>query len=480
MSIELKAAKGATWLAFFQFSSQIVSWGTTIIVARILVPGDYGLMEMATVITGYAFIFNELGLGQAIIQRPAVTREQLSSIFWFAMMLSLFFALFALVIAYPTALIFDEPRVIPLTQATSILFILSGLQIVPQSLLLKSMKFRTIGFVNMTGILVSCIGMILIAKLGGGVWTLIGGHIIRNLTRVLIVYCATMWFPAFSFHFQDAKQFIRFGVVVAIGRSFFYVYEKSDRFFAGRVWPAQSLGLYSFALQLAMIPAEKIVPIITQVSYSTFAALQREEERFNAFYLNITKITATVVFPIFFGGILLGDKLIQVLLTEQWYPIIPLFRCLCVVQIVVSMTAVNQTVHSALGKPGKSVMLNTIRLIFMPMSFYIAVQYGLYAILVPWLTIDVVINFSWLIYTLKKLNISLSSYIESLRVPLIVTTIMVFIIVLIDHAPAFLHVYVPIYWQLMIDIVAGAAAYGFYLWKFDSELLKKLKELVWK
>lgn len=479
-SVEVRAAKGATWLAIFNFSAQAVSWVATIIVARLLAPDDYGLMEMATIITGYAFIFNDLGLGQAIIQRPTVTRVQLSSIFWFSLLLSFFFALFALLIAYPTALIFNEPRVIPITQTTSILFILSGLQIIPQTLLNKEMRFQGIGFANMMGVLVSCISMVIIAKLGGGVWTLIGGHIIRSFTRLVVVYYITGWWPKFCFHFLETKRFIQFGVLVAIARSLFYVNEKSDRFFAGRAWPAQSLGLYSFALQLAMIPTEKIVPIINQVSYAAFAALQHEKERFNAYYLNITKVIATLTFPLFIGGFWLGNDLIKVFLTEQWYPMIPLFRYLCLAQVVVSMGAVNGIVHSAMGRPGRSITLNVIRIIFMPASFFIAVQHGVNAILIPWLTIYLTITITWLFYTLLKINISIISYLSSLKIPFIATTIMLFVIIFSEYIIGTTLSFVSTYVTLALDILIGAIVYVFTLWKLDKSLIKNLGVLIKK
>jgi O-antigen/teichoic acid export membrane protein len=85
LSIESKVFKGASWLALFKLISQVFSWIITIVVARILVPDDYGLMEMATIITGYAFFFSELGLGAAIIQKPAITKGELSSVFWFGL-----------------------------------------------------------------------------------------------------------------------------------------------------------------------------------------------------------------------------------------------------------------------------------------------------------------------------------------------------------------------------------------------------------
>lgn len=477
-TIEQKAARGASWLAIFQFSAQIVSWAATIIVARILVPGDYGLMEMATILTGYAFIFNELGLGHAIIQSPTVTREQLSSVFWFSMLLSLFFALFALVVAYPTALIFNEPRAIPLAQTTSILFIFSGLQIVPQSMLRKEMKFRTVGYIDMISVLVSCMSMIAIAKLGGGVWTLIGGHVIRSFTRLVLLYWVTRWRPLFSFHFHKAKQFIQFGVLVALGRSLFYTYEKSDRFFAGRAWPTQSLGLYSFALQLAVIPTDKIVPIINQVSYSAFAALQHEKERFNQLYLNIAKITATLVFPIFIGGFLIGEDLIRVLLTEQWYLMIPLFRYLCLAQIFVAMSAVNGFVHTAQGRPGNNLVLNVILVIFMPVSFYFAAQHGMRAMLIPWLTTYIVINIGWFIYTLWKIGIPVISYLRSLKIPLVTTGVMAVAVVLSDRAVSMAISPDNTLGSLAVNIITGVSVYTFILWKLDSKNLRNITSLI--
>lgn len=130
--------KGASWLAMFKFVSQLFSWVVTILVARILVPEDYGLMAMATIITGYAQMFAELGLGAAIIQKPQLIQIELSSVFWFSFMFGSMLALSCFPIAHLTAFIFHEPRVIPLTKTISLLFIFSSLQIVPLNLLKKA------------------------------------------------------------------------------------------------------------------------------------------------------------------------------------------------------------------------------------------------------------------------------------------------------------------------------------------------------
>jgi PST family polysaccharide transporter len=135
MSIVDKAFKGAIWLTLFRGSGQIFSWLTTIIVARILSPSDYGLMDMATILTGYVVLFSSLGLGMAIIQRENITENALSSLFWLLVSWGFFLAIVCLFLAYPTVAIFNEPRLLRVTQSVSILFLVGGLLIVPNNIL---------------------------------------------------------------------------------------------------------------------------------------------------------------------------------------------------------------------------------------------------------------------------------------------------------------------------------------------------------
>lgn len=477
MSIETKAFKGASWLALFKFISQIFSWVVTILVARILVPEDYGLMEMATIITGYAMLFSELGLGAAIIQKSGTSQEELSSVFWFVFVFSTFLSLGCFAVAYPTSWIFDEPKVIPITQTVSVLFLLAGLQIVPLNLLKKELQFRKIGLIEMTGVFVSCSGMYIIAYFGGGVWTLIGGHIIRSATKLLLIYENTRWLPLFHLDFSEIKQYLRFGVTVALGESLFYAYSKSDKFFAGRAWNPTLLGYYSFALQLAQIPTEKIVVLINQVSFPAFSKLQFDQDRFNKFYLNIIRITATLVLPIFMGGYLLGENIIKTLLNENWYPMISLFRYLCLAQIMTALNAVNNFVHTAQGRPQWSLYFNAVMAIFMPISFYFAVNYGLNAILIPWVTTYLFICLVWIILTLKKIGVNMNSYLKILFMPFTATMIMSVSIILFGYLQTLFFSHIITVVSLMAEITLGGLVYVSCLWYFDRDIFYSIKKL---
>ena len=139
MSIQKLAFKGAIWLSLFKLVSQIFSWSITVLVARILSPSDYGLMEMAMIIAGYAAFFVDLGLGAAIIQKKNINKHELSSVFWFVLAISIAISFACYLSGQYMALIFNEPRIQPLVETISLMFPISGLLIVPSSLLNKNM-----------------------------------------------------------------------------------------------------------------------------------------------------------------------------------------------------------------------------------------------------------------------------------------------------------------------------------------------------
>lgn len=481
MSIVKIAFKQGLWLGIFKFFTQIFSWASTVIVARLLVPDDYGLMAMATILTGYAALFSEMGLGAAIVQRPSTSQQELSSVFWFVLGISLLFAAACFLLAYPTAYIFDETRVIPLTQAVSVIFIINGLQIVPFNLIKKRLEFKKVGFAEMVGSLVSCASMVGLAYLGAGVWTLLLGHIVRSFNKLIFAFYFSKWIPSFCFSFGQIKSFVGFGLIVTMGSTLNYVSEKSDKFFAGIAWPPKVLGYYSFALQLAQLPTEKIVSLINQVSFSVFSELQREKVAFNDFYLKVTKVTAMFILPLFFGGFLAGEELIKVLLGDKWIPIIFLFKILCLSQILLAITTINNHVHNAQGRPGWGMCYNAACALFMSISFYFAVKHGLNAMLIPWITTFPVLCIVFIIATLIKIKVGIFAYLKNLSTPVMATFVMCIFVILCTRAVWFLpDVYVNDWLVLGVKIASGVLSYLGFLFVFDRSFLQKIYNMLRK
>jgi len=473
MSLARKAVKNGVWFAIFKSVSQVLSWGVTIVVARILSPADYALSAMATLITGYAEIFSEMGIGASIIQKKTQTQRDLSSIFWFALGVSCLFALACFPISYLTAHIFNEPRVIPLVQAVSVLFIFTGLQVVPLSLLKRDLDYKTIGIIEMQSTTISCLCMVGIAYFDGGVWTLIGGRIIRGGVRLVLVYRATKWKPDIYYNYAQAKDYLQFGIVVAFSSSVFYIFEMSDRFFAGRAWPLEVLGYYLLAMQLAKMPMDKIVSTINNVTYSLFSRYQDDREKFIEYYLKTIKLTSVLVFPIFVGGFVFAERIVPLLLGEKWIPMIALFKFLCLVQIITSLNAIVSYVHMALGYPSRGAVFYGACALLMSISFYFAVDYEKEMILIPWFTTYVILSVAWIVYTNIKLGIGGANYLRSIVWPSLASLAMFMLIYVIRSVDIL--VGFSSYFLIIVEVFIAVVTYLLVLWIFDKETLLSIK-----
>lgn len=477
-NIERQALVGASWLAIFRLASQLFSWTATIMVARMLDPADYGLMEMAMIIPGYAMKLSELGLGPAIIQRQSASQSQLSSVFWFSAFVAFLLSIICYASANLASWLFGEPRLITLTQVASIIFLLQSLQVVPSSLLRKRLDFKKVGQIEILAVVVSSATMLFVAHSGGGVWTLIIGLIALALAQLVFTTLVVKWRPSFHFNFNEVRQFLKFGMLISLQGTLFYVYDKSDKYFAGRAWQPSTLGQYILALQLAQLPSEKITVLINHVAFPTFSLLASDPERFRNFYLKTIKICAALVCPLFIGGFLVGSQIVGVLLSEKWAAIGPIFEYLCLAQILVSLNALNNFVHNAQGRVAWSSLNTTICAIVVPISFWLAVPYGLEAALIPWFTTYTVVSVVWIVVTIRSIGITPLQYIRNLSTPIAATLAMAGAISALEASSlldSFSAMNLTI--QLLLKVSVGAGTYLAYWWAFDDSIVEHLRSL---
>src|SRR6267142_5161846 len=221
-------------------------------------------MAIASLFTGYVEVFSELGLGAAIVQRIEITQAELSSNFWLSVLVGIVLAILTIPLAYVTAWAFHDPRVLGITESISVLFLSGGLMVVPFNLLLRDMRFGAIGASQLAGAVVAGISMFWFAYHGFGVWTLILGAILLRFTTMGMVFAMSGWRPNLHFAFREVRPFLRFGVNVAAARSAYYVFQKADKFLVGKVLGPAALGHYSFAMDLASAPNDRVIAAANQ------------------------------------------------------------------------------------------------------------------------------------------------------------------------------------------------------------------------
>jgi O-antigen/teichoic acid export membrane protein len=283
--------------------------------------------------------------------------------------------------------------------------------------------------------------------------------------------------PKFHYIFKEVRSYLRFGILISMQGTLFYVYSNSDKFFAGRAWMPSTLGHYVMALQLAQLPSEKITVLINQVAFPAFSLLASDLDRFRRFYLKTVNVCATLVFPLFVGGFLVGADLVQLLLSDKWAPIGRIFEYLCLAQILVSLNSINNFVHNSQGRASWSTLYTVVCAILVPLSFFFAVPYGLEAALIPWFTTHAVLSVSWIAITTRSMGITPGDYLKGLSIPLAATVAMAAAIQFVCNiygdclnSPGRLY-------PLTIKIGIGASTYFMFLWVFDRRIFSELKSL---
>jgi O-antigen/teichoic acid export membrane protein len=181
------------WLTAVKIFSQVISWAITIYVMRILSPSDYGLMAMAWVYIGFIALFNEVGLGAAIVQGKSLSQDDLSSICWGVFAINLGLCLFAILSAPLVAHFYQEPRVADVLRVASIAFIIRGVSLVPNSILARELAFRKQSQADLIANVSGAIATLWLATKGFGVWSLVCGVLVQDITRAMRWFCFERW-----------------------------------------------------------------------------------------------------------------------------------------------------------------------------------------------------------------------------------------------------------------------------------------------
>jgi O-antigen/teichoic acid export membrane protein len=463
--------KGVSWMALFTYTTQALSWVVTIFVARLLSPHDYGLMGIATIFIGYADMLADMGLGSAIMQKKEINKDEISSVFWFSMGIGIIIALGCIPLSYLTAYVMHEPLVIPIVKVIGFVYFFSSMRIVPSSLLKRKLDFKSAAICESIGTVFSLAVVITAALLGAGVWALVFSQISRAIVSAVAFFIVSRWLPQFTFHFSNAKAFLNFGILLTLGRTFWYIQGKAGTFFAGRAWEPATLGLYTLAKELAQIPVDRITPLINNVCFPAFSKLQDDIEGIGLLYLRAIKITSLCMIPICIGGVCLGDLLISTVLGAKWEPMIFIFRLLCIAEIANGLNAINGFIHPASGHPKRNLFYQAICVLTIPTSFALAVPFGLNAIAFPALVTGTLLSVGWIIYTLHAFKIRFADYANHLKSAAISSAVMglwilVFRLIGVDHFSK--------QQILIIAVATGSIVYCACAWLMERDFILKI------
>ena len=443
------------WRAGADWSSQILSWSSFLIVVRLLTPADFGIVAMAMVLWAYLRYLGEFGIPQTIVTLRDLNQDQLAQLNSVALVLGLGCFGVAAMLAYPLAAFFKTPQLVLVVVATCTGLIPLGFRAVPEGLLNKDMRFRTLSLLDAISAMIGAIATLLMAYFGMGYWSLVLGNLARYTVRSALVVTARPHRFALP-RMGSLRAPLTFGWRVLVSVVASTAYEKLDNVTAGRTLGQAALGVYGMAWNLANVPMEKLTTLVTTTIPTYFAAVQTEPAALRRYLRTLTEALSLTTFPATIGLALVARDLIPFALGHKWDGVIVPLEVLSVYVAFRSIVALLAKLLTAVGNPRFVMWDDLAALIILPTGFYIGSHWGTSGIAWGWVAAYPLVALPLYWKTFKTIEMPVGDYLRALRPALHGTVVMVLAVILLKSA---LLPRGPLLLRLVLEITTGATAY---------------------
>ena len=422
-TLKQQAIAGFGWSGSSMALSSLLQLLQLVVLSRLLLPSDFGIMSLILVVLGFANMLADAGLSSAIIQRQDVTIDQLSSLYWLNILIGLFIYLGLVVAAPLIAFFYQEAELVGLVRlaALSIVIIAFGQQF--YALLQKRLEFKKIAIVEVCSSTASTVITISCAAVGMGVYSLIFGQLGLALVRCagLAIAVRGVFLPRLRFKSSDILSFLRFGGLQTGEKIINYLSANLDTMIIGRFFGPATLGLYSVSYQLVTVPLTKINPVVTRVAFPLFSQIQSDESALKQAYLKLLTSLALLTLPLLATLAAVAPILVPAVLGEKWIGAAPFIQVLVIVGISKCLINPSGSLYLAKGRPDIGLYWNIIVALVNLLAFWIAAHYGIQAMTLTYCVLSVAYFFVGMGLLWPIANISPSAAAQALRLPTILS-----------------------------------------------------------
>lgn len=412
-SLKKQVFSGLAWRGSTDIIQQVFQVVFTIILARLLSKGDFGLVAMALLVNRFFRAVTNVSFGTAIIQSQEISKSQISAIFIIQAIINIVLTVGIYFGAEIAASFFNEPELIPVIKALSLLLLLNSLQF-PNLLLQKKMRFKSFSIAQIVAMVISNSVAIVMAFSGFGLWALVWRLILQSVIFGLLSFYYGKWLPTKP-SFKGLKPLMSFGFNL-LGRNVFYFFaENMIGLMTGKYLGKDTMGLFNIAYNLAIVPASKIQNILTSVLTSGFSRIQYEVVKFRENYRKALNYTALIFIPFMLVLSAISTNLIPVLYGDKWEKA-GLF--LMVLSIVGVMRGLSHMVRTAIVSKGNTrvIFISAVieLVISLPVMYFLIQDYGVKGLIIGYL-IGAISSLFYLVLHFDKILEERNLFIRSVK-----------------------------------------------------------------
>ncbi len=386
MSLKQTILSAIGWSVGIKLAFQIVNWGMTLVVIRMLSPDDYGLMAESQIFVNFLLGFGLLGLGDALVQQSDTPKAVVARVFGVLLLTSVGLTVLLMMAAYPIADWYSDRRLVPLIQVVSLGFMFNGLTALPRAYLTKSLQVRSILIIDLSSGFVGAAMVVVLAYNGYGVWALVLGnllsHVIGLLGFVTLCWKYYVW-PRFDF--VGLRPLFAFGIYRTFEYTVWVTYVSADVLIISRWLGPTALGVYAVALNFATVPLSKIAPIVNATAFPAFAMVQARPAEARFYALKALRMMATIAVPVFFGVCATAPEVVDLVFGPKWVEAKSVLGVLALATTFRAILIVFPNYLQGIGDSQAGFWCTATGAVIFPPAFVIGCQWGIEGVAYAWL-----------------------------------------------------------------------------------------------
>ena len=471
---ELKRAivRGTFWSALSTFFSRGLRFLVTIVLARLLLPVDFGLVAMSSLVMDVAELLSDLGLGAALIQRKRLDDQHLVTCFWANQAMGAVLWVLTTAASPLIAGFYHNPSVQPVLSVMAFNFLIAPIGSVPWVLLNRELRFKELMIAQSVATVVRGGVSLVLAWHGFGVWSLVWGPLAGTASGSIINWGFCRWRPKFGWSWSHFRELFRFGRNVFGERFLGYFSANTDYIVTGRVLGATTLGIYNFSYQLPHLVETHLAPIVNRVLFPILSRVQDDRERLRCVYLQSLRWIAIVSVPCSVGLFVVAPELVPFIYGAKWQGVVQPLQILCLAGLLHALTTTVWMLQQAIGKPGIGFAWNAATVPLIVVTLIFSSRWGIIGIAVTMLIVSVTLSLAIQHITNRLIGLSWARWIATVR-PAVVAAIGMGLIVAAGRW-MMLSEACPSTVAVGISIVLGIVSYALLLIWQDRAVLDEL------
>lgn len=467
-----KTISAILWSGVEKIGQQIIQFVVIMIIARILLPSDFGLIGMLSIFFAISKVFINSGFGEALIQKKDASHTDFSTIFYFNLILGFICYLLLFVTAPFIADFYNEPELEKLTRFMALNLVFSAFGLIQNTRIKKNIDFKIIARIRLASVLLSGIVGVILAYCGFGVWSLAMHMVTNNLLITLLLWRLSEWRPSAEFSVESFRSLLPFGSRLFVSGLIDQIFQNIYLLVIGKYFSAKELGFYSNAKQIQERPVLTLSDIVSTVIFPAFATIQDDDIRLKAGFKKCLKVLVFMNFPLMVGLFVVADPLVRVLLTEKWLPSVPYIQLLAIIGFIYTLHPLNLNILKVKGRSDLFFKLEIIKKINIVIALIIGIKWGIIGLIAGRIVVAYLGYFINTYYSGMLIGYPMREQLVDMLPYLLISIIMGGLTYFIGHFFVEQHST-----KLVVQLMFGVGIYYLLAWIFKAKALIDIQNI---